>query len=71
MNEGDIIDPLHYHALMAKARENSITAKFEEEMQGLTIEFERKINGLQQELLVHRKLGPKPNESSMVQTLQE
>ena len=70
-NGGDIIDPLHYHALLATARENSITTKFEEEIKGLTAEFEQKINGLQQELLIHRKLGPKTNESIMVQTLQE
>ena len=70
-NECDIVDPLHHHALLATARENSITTKFEEEMKGLTADFEQKIYGLQQELLIHRKFGPKTNESIMIQTLQE
>ena len=69
--EGDTIDPLHYHSLLATARENSITTKFEEEIKVLTAEFEQKINGLQQELLIHRKFGLRNNESIMVQALQE
>ena len=61
-NKGDIIDPLQYHVLLAKARENNITAKLEGEMKELTAKFEQKINGLQQDLLVHQRLRLNTND---------
>ena len=70
-NRDDIIDPLYYQVLLAKAREHSITTKFEKERKDLTDKFEQKINGLQQELLLHQRRRLNTNEAVMIQTLQE
>ena len=70
-NRDDIIDPLYYQVLLAKAREHSITTKFEKERKDLTDQFEQKINRLQQELLLHQRRRLNINEAVMIQTLQE
>ena len=68
--EGDTIDPLQYHVLLAKARERTIKAKSDEEIKRLKAGYEQELNRLQQTLIEQQRLRIHSTEYGMIQLLQ-